>query len=340
MSTPFLSSLVRWWRSWRRSRPRPEALRDGPLRDGPLRSGRERDGSSSSDPLHLGRPARPPAYPSWSGRAVSTGDPLVTLRRVLQGRAEWEPSPFARKLILLSVEGDHSFPVFPRAALDLDRALRRPHVSHETLAAIVRTDPSLTERVVRAASSAMAGNSVMDLPSAFARLGTQGIWRVAMSAILEAPVFRSPGWSLEADLARQVAVATGEIAAQSADPRVDPGLAFLAGTLHEIGTLQILRHAPADLSPHLLGQLVADLGPALAHHLVAGWDLDPRVAPLLGSLADDEDEDLTRRAVRTAQIAAHAAVLGDAEELELAAARLDEDPGPLLAEAHRVTSST
>ncbi len=224
-------------------------------------------------------------------------------------------SPFGQKLMTLAVAGDPSFPVFPSAALELDLALRRPNVSYEALTAIVRTDPSLTERVIRAASSAAAGSTVADLGAALARLGTDGVWRVAMTAVLEAPVFRSRGWSVEAELARKVAVTTGEkLSESSADPRVDQGLAFLAGTLHEVGTLQILRHAPMDLPPQALGRLVADAGPALGQHLVAGWNLDPRVAPLIGALAAADDGDLTRRAVRAAQVAAHTAVFGEGDE--------------------------
>jgi HD-like signal output (HDOD) protein len=158
-----------------------------------------------------------------------------------------------------------------------------------------------------------------------------------MGAVLDAPVFRCAGWEREADAARRVAVVTGELASATRDPHVDSGLAFLAGTLHEIGTLQILRHAPRDLSPHLLGRLIATLAPPLGHHLVAGWDLDARVAPLIGALADDEDADATRRAVRAAQIAAHVAVFGDAEELELAASRdVGERATELVAEARRI----
>lgn len=278
--------------------------------------------------------SRPPAFPSWSERTVSRGDPLVTLRRVLGGRGGWEPSPFTKKLVLLVVDGDPTFPVFPRVALELDRALRRPNVSYETLAAIVRKDPGLAHRVVRQASNAAAGGAVPDLATAFARLGTQGVWRVAMAAILDAPVFRCAGWEREADAARRIAVVTGELASATGDPHVDTGLAFLAGTLHEIGTLQILRHAPRDLSPHLLGRLIATLASPLGHHLVAGWDLDVRVAPLIGALADDEDADATRRAVRAAQVAAHVAIFGDAEELELAGSRdVGERAVELVAEA-------
>ena len=312
------TSLVRWWRSWLRpgaagdkNAVSPGAVSPGAVSPGAVSPGRRPTAPTASTDHE--RPSRPLAYPCWSARAASIGDPLVTLRRVLEG--DGPMSPFGQKLMTLAVAGDPSFPVFPSAALELDLALRRPNVSYEALTAIVRTDPSLTERVIRAASSAAAGSTVADLGAALARLGTDGVWRVAMTAVLEAPVFRSRGWSVEAELARKVAVTTGEkLSESSADPRVDQGLAFLAGTLHEVGTLQILRHAPMDLPPQALGRLVADAGPALGQHLVAGWNLDPRVAPLIGALAAADDGDLTRRAVRAAQVAAHTAVFGEGDE--------------------------
>lgn len=281
--------------------------------------------------------ARSPAYPSWSERTHVDGDPLDTLRRILRSPEARHASTFTEKLWRLALEGDPTFPVFPRAALDLDLALRRTNVAFDELAKIVRTDPGLVERIIRRASSAGTGSSVPDLGTAFARLGTTGVWRVAMASVLDAPVFRSSGWAREADLARRVAMVTGELAASSLDPRVDPGVAYLVGTLHELGTLQILRHAPRDMSPHLLRQLLSSLSPALGRHVVEGWKLDPRVAPAIGALGA-EDFEPTRRAVRVAQMAAHAAVLGDVDSLESLPDELAEEVESLVAYARRLAA--
>jgi len=142
-------------------------------------------------------------------------------------------------------------PVFPQAAAQTLNAMRNPAVSLSHVVDAARRDPATAGAVVRLANSALFGacGNVSTLRLAIMRLGFQTARRVVLSLALR-PLLYLPKpeglWphSIEvADLAEQLAGHAGG---------VDPGEAYLAGLLHDVGRLA-LRGTPLYDAARLQG---------------------------------------------------------------------------------------
>jgi putative nucleotidyltransferase with HDIG domain len=129
-------------------------------------------------------------------------------------------------------------PVFPQAALQTLHALRDPAASIPHVVDAARRDPATAGAILRLANCALFANHVpaSTLQMAVARLGFETARKVvaslAMRPLLFLPKLESL-WphSIEvADLAEQLAARAAE---------VDPGEAYLAGLLHDIGRIAL-----------------------------------------------------------------------------------------------------
>lgn len=133
-------------------------------------------------------------------------------------------------------------PVFPEAALETLTAMRDQAASLNRVVECARRDPATAGAVMKLANSALFGarGGVSTLRLAIMRLGFETARKVVITLALR-PVLALPKmeglWShsLEvADLAEQLA---------SQSDGVDPGEAYLAGLLHDVGRIA-LRAAP------------------------------------------------------------------------------------------------
>jgi len=185
-------------------------------------------------------------------------------------------------------------PVFPKAAAQTLEAMRNPAVSLNVVVDAARRDPATSGAVMSLANSALFGacGNVATLRLAIMRLGFEIARRVVLSLAVR-PLLYQPKpatlWphSVEvADLAEQLASHAGGI---------DPGEAYLAGLLHDVGRIA-LREAPLYDAARLQGLAESGCPATYAEELILRTDhaeLGARIAgewrlpePLIGAIRE------------------------------------------------------
>ena len=174
-------------------------------------------------------------------------------------------------------------PVFPQAAVRALQLMRDPRANLSDVVKSASGDPAIAGLIMRLANSALFGarTRISTLSKAIVRLGFATAQKVITSAALR-PLFSSrrlqDAWqhSLEvADLAEQLACQTGAI---------DPGEAYLAGLLHDVGRIALLSLPVYDLA-RLRGLEEGGCGSAYAENLLLRTDhaaLGARIAASWG----------------------------------------------------------
>lgn len=187
-------------------------------------------------------------------------------------------------------ELQHKLPPLPTAAGTLLGA-RGARPSDEDVIEAIQGDPALAARLVKAANSPfyMAATPASSLQSALVRLGLEEARRIALAAAFEDTFELSSDPELLDDLRRH-ALATaiaGEIFARSAQD-VDAGEAFLAGLLHDAGTLLVHRMVrevdgkAVDIDVEAARELAARTHQRVGALLFGEWDLEAGVAACIG----------------------------------------------------------
>ena len=278
------------------------------------------------------------ALPAWRDRKAFRAEEDRAARALAsqivedtRSRHEASERRFLERLASQVLAGELDLPIFPDSAQRLDAMLRQGDPPLDPVVEVVEGDPVLARRVLQRASSAAYGRAMTDLRQAIVRIGLDALWQVAMSAVLNAPVFRVRGLEEEARTVRRLSMLTGALALELCADPATRGEHFLAGLLHDIGSLQILRAAAAvrDGAPDPSG-----IASAIAHHgagvglLVArAWAMPSTVQLAIG--AHPEPALPIELAVRRAQIVAQS-VLGpgvaDEPTLAIALGELPGDP--------------
>lgn len=161
-------------------------------------------------------------------------------------------------------------PVFPKAAAQTLDAMRNPAASLNNVVEAAQRDPATAGAVMRLANSALFGarGTVATLRLAIMRLGFETARRVVISLAVK-PLLYQPKpetlWphSVEvADMAEQLACRAGG---------VDPGEAYLAGLLHDVGRLA-LREAPLYDAARMQGLAESGCPATYAEELILRTD--------------------------------------------------------------------
>jgi len=185
-------------------------------------------------------------------------------------------------------------PVFPKAAAQTLDAMRNPAVSLNLVVDAAHRDPATAGAVMTLANSALFGacGNVSTLRLAIMRLGFETARRVVLSLAVR-PLLYQPKpatlWphSVEvADLAEQLASRAGGI---------DPGEAYLAGLLHDVGRIA-LREAALFDAARLQGLAESGCPATYAEELILRTDhaqMGARIAgewrlpePLIGAIRE------------------------------------------------------
>lgn len=132
---------------------------------------------------------------------------------------------------------------------------------------IIESDPTLTARILglsNAAAFTSSGKLIYDVKAAVLRLGLNTTTRVALAQLasvwmrkstrLPDPRLLRPLW-VEYLI---TAFCAHEIAWMLADDAVPPGIAYIAGLLHDIGTIALMSAAPDVMARFLQARLPAD----------------------------------------------------------------------------------
>lgn len=173
-----------------------------------------------------------------------------------------------------------TLPTPPEVALRLRQLLQDENVSSSRLAAEIQRDPAIAVRLVRIANSAAlrTGTRVENVQQAVMRLGF-AYTRILVDGLALEQMYRAPHPLLADRLTRcwresvEVAALSRAIAAECT--MLPPDVAMLAGLVHRVGVLPILRlaetHAAALASPQVFDEVVEALSPRIGRLVLQAW---------------------------------------------------------------------
>ncbi len=178
--------------------------------------------------------------------------------------------------------GTLRLPSPPEVVIKIRHALSEEHGNPGHVARVIGGEPVIAARIIRAANAAYFAHSsrpVSDLRTAVVRLGLEIVYSLTMSTALEQvlhsqlPDALRP--RLKSEWERSVLVAA--IAQRLAHfGSVSPDEAFLAGLLHGVGRLYVLRRAkeyPELLRGDALSQVMTAWQHTLGFALLTNWGL-------------------------------------------------------------------
>lgn len=166
-------------------------------------------------------------------------------------------------------------PALPQALTDLLVALQREDVAIDQLAIRISRDQALTAKALRLANCSFYGvaGRVNSIHDAINVLGIRSL-TTALTAAAVAGSFKRPdcrGFDLDAYWRHSMACALcAQAVAQTVN--LDPGLAFTAGLLHDIGRLALAAQFPAAVEPAFAYRAKLDVPMRDAERHVLGFD--------------------------------------------------------------------
>lgn len=146
-----------------------------------------------------------------------------------------------------------TMPPLPEVAVQVLALVQDPDFAIDDVVSIVRTDPSLTARLLKLCNSSLysLATPVTDIRDAVGRLGTRNVVRVVVASCSThyfSDCERRPR-ALDPHAIWRHALACG-VAAEVLSERLDvsdPGTAFTAGVLHDIGKVALSQQIDDDV---------------------------------------------------------------------------------------------
>lgn len=197
--------------------------------------------------------------------------------------------------------GEFQLPALPELALRLQTTLKDESVDAKQIADLIRNEPAMSVSLLRAANSAAFGGmkAVTDLSQAIARLGLKQIETLATALMVQGQ-FEANRESnrkvLETLWNHAVASATvaRKLARREGYPAED---AFMAGLLHGIGQLIVLRaldrlnQVDAEQPPTqaAVDELVETLQYDLGYSTLQAWHLSDDICEAARAMAPDAE---------------------------------------------------
>ena len=178
-------------------------------------------------------------------------------------------------------------PTLPEVALKVRDAAEDPRTDSAGIARVIANDAALSARIIRVANSPLlrAASPILDLRMAISRLGMQYTCNLAIGLAME-QMFQATSDTVDRRM-REVWAHSTEVAGISAVlaktyTRLKPDQATLAGLVHQIGALPILRFAEEQRrllkTPELLDQLITGLHGEIGQLILETWDFPPELA--------------------------------------------------------------
>ncbi|MCG3171406.1 MAG: hypothetical protein CALGDGBN_03018 [Pseudomonadales bacterium] len=193
-----------------------------------------------------------------------------------------------REQIIDAIRGNRIvLPTLPEAALKVREAAEDPRTDATGIARVITGDAALSARIVRVANSPLlrASAPILDLRMAISRLGMQYTCNLAIGLAME-QMFQATSDLIDHRL-RSIWAHSTEVAGISAVlartyTRLKPDQATLAGLVHQIGALPVLRFAEEQRrllkDPQLLERLIAELHGELGQLILETWGFAPELA--------------------------------------------------------------
>ena len=189
--------------------------------------------------------------------------------------------------------GKLKVPSMPEVAININRYIGDPNANIANMSKVIQMDPALAARLVQVSNSAAyAGHSpVDDCRSAIARLGMTTTRNLVMSLALGQSF--QIGSAIVRDIARTTWKKSSEVAAISyvlakVTMGMLPDKALLAGLVHNIGAIPILRYAAEypDVNKNrvLINELIDRLSSKLGSRVLQQWSFDADSVEIPGQL--------------------------------------------------------
>ncbi len=178
-------------------------------------------------------------------------------------------------------------PTLPEAALKVRDAAEDPRTDVTGITRVITGDAALSARIIRVANSPLlrAAAPILDLKMAIGRLGMQYTCNLAIGLAME-QMFQATSRLIDERL-RSIWAHSTEVAGISAVlarsyTRLKPDQATLAGLVHQIGALPVLRFAEEQQrmlkDPQLLDRSIAELHGELGQLILDTWGFAPELS--------------------------------------------------------------
>ena len=224
------------------------------------------------------------------------------------------PAEFSERILEMIETGQLELPVMPDLVLRLQREISEGRSSATTIAGWIRADPAVAAALLRTANSSLYGarRPISDLTPAVARLGLRTVHSLVISIALKGQ-FQTKNPTCVRVLRRLWDHAMADAAASRAlagRQDHDAEEAFVAGLLHGIGRLVVLRaidclaQIDADVPTEIdaMAQLIEQIQAPLGVQVLTRWKLAPEIIETARrvELAPAEDDLPLVRIVRAA----------------------------------------
>lgn len=193
------------------------------------------------------------------------------------------PQAIMREILQQVESGELTLPTLPSMAQKILKASQDDSLTTESLTNLIEQDPAIAAHLVRIANSPLVGSKVdiTDLKTAIGLFGVSYCSQLAISLALK-QLFRArhknisglieKTWEQSSRLASLCMV-------MAKDYNINPGSAYLAGLLHKIGALPILRwldnQDSIPLTSEQIQQLLDEHQAQLAEQLLDDWQFPP-----------------------------------------------------------------
>jgi HD-like signal output (HDOD) protein len=178
-------------------------------------------------------------------------------------------------------------PTLPEVALKVRDAAENPDADAAAIARVVSNDAAMSARIIRVTNSPLlrAPTPIMDLRLAISRLGIQYTCNLAIGLAME-QMFQATSNMIDTRM-RAVWGRSTEVAGISAVlaktcTRLPADQATLAGLLHQIGVLPILRFAEEQgrllRQADLLDSVIRELHGEFGQLILETWNFPPEIA--------------------------------------------------------------
>ena len=199
----------------------------------------------------------------------------------------WREHPLVADFLAALDTGRVQMPTMPSIAMKIRRAVADERFGLSDLATIVSADPAISFGLIKVANSAIfRGDSPFDsVKSAIARIGAARTQNLVTSLALRG-LFVADQPHIAARL-KQVWQHSVEIAALTAvlarlSPPLESDVALIAGLLHEIGSIPILKAAADYLdlesTPGILDEILTNLGAEVSGRILSEWSFSAAFA--------------------------------------------------------------
>ena len=190
---------------------------------------------------------------------------------------------FVRQIVRDALNDELELPIMPELGLAVRRKTLDPNSSASDLTLIIQTDIAISTKLVQVANSPLyAGlEPIQSLNEAIARIGMTAVRDIVTGLsikqifVTEQPRLRKRMRELWEHSAR---VAANCSALARHQVGLDPEQALLAGLLHDVGELAIIKYANAfstdELSGEALAEAIEHLGGKLGALMLRQWNLD------------------------------------------------------------------